>query len=101
MIDNGHKAGFSEPDTGLLAPDATVETEKQADAPEKDAAMTRFDLEQARKLVQASNKAVLAKGLPVTGVMMHRGTHIIVREYADGRMERLEGDEWKAWTPPG
>ncbi len=84
MTDNGHKAGFSEPDTGLLAPYAAEETEL-------------FDLEQARADARKSRKAALRAGCPVAGVIIRDGRRVTIREWPDGRIERLVAGEWREW----
>ena len=61
-----------------------------------------FDLDKARSLAGASCEVAMQKGAPVAGVIMHEGARVIIREWPDGRVERLtSGGEWRAWTRGG
>ena len=57
-----------------------------------------FDMERVRKAIAASVRQALEKGCPIARVVIVEGRRVVVRTYPDGRLERLIGDEWQAWT---
>ena len=56
-----------------------------------------FDLKRVREEITSSVRVAREKGCAIARVFIIDGERVSVRVHPDGRVERLEGGEWRTW----
>ena len=67
---------------------------KTAETPEEE---ELFDMAAVREDIRKARRAALKAGAPAASVILHENQRVTIREWPDGRVERLVAGSWEEW----